>query len=72
MKLFQTQTRSLDVFDALLAMKLAETIHGTDDAIRHTAKLCRDKIRAEHRPLFGEFQRHPKIREWLQRCLEAL
>lgn len=49
----------------ILCAKLAHQIHGTDDAIRYTARQCRDKVKREHRPLLSRLMRHPRIAEWL-------
>lgn len=67
-----TQTYQLSVFDMVLAIKLAQTIHGTDDAMRETARRCRDKVRAEYQPQVSRIMRHPKIRAWLDEMMVSL
>lgn len=51
----------------ILCAKLAHQIHGTPDAIRYTARQCRDLVSREHRPLLSGLMRRNDIEDWLNR-----
>lgn len=49
----------------ILCCKIARQIHGSDEALRYTARACRDLVSREHRPLVSRVMRHPEISKWL-------
>lgn len=51
---------------------LARQIHGTDDAIRKTLHICRDRVSMQNRPLVSRLMRHPRVGEWLKLEMEVL
>lgn len=49
----------------ILCCKIARALHGTDNALRHTARQCRDRVSIQNRPLLSRLMRHDKIGKWL-------
>ncbi|MCY1548467.1 hypothetical protein D9M68_845810 [compost metagenome] len=58
--------------DALLAIALADRIHGTDEAIRATAYRVRDKVRIACRPDISRIIRCRNLRQFVTNILREL